>query len=112
MLTFRKLKSRAMKKLLLFIFLLPLLPNAQTIGITPFASGFQDVVDIAFNQVDLKMYVVQQNGIVRTVNPDGTIDPTPFMNISSLITTAGNEQGLLGMAFHPDYAGLSGYYFY
>jgi glucose/arabinose dehydrogenase len=32
-----------------------------------------------------------------------TVRPTPFLNVTGL-THAGSEQGLLGLAFHPDYA--------
>src|SRR5690606_18544914 len=36
------------------------------------------------------------------LNADGTINPTPFLNISSIISSGG-ERGLLGLAFAPDY---------
>src|SRR5262249_49698619 len=33
---------------------------------------------------------------------DGSV--TEVLDISSMVTSAGNEQGLLGLAFHPDFA--------
>jgi len=39
---------------------------------------------------------------------DGSIDATPFLTLPGLST--GNEQGLLGLAFHPDY-GVNGYFY-
>jgi glucose/arabinose dehydrogenase len=34
---------------------------------------------------------------------DGALLPTPFLDLSSQVTV-GSEQGLLGLAFYPDYA--------
>jgi glucose/arabinose dehydrogenase len=48
------------------------------------------------------LYVVEQGGLVRVVK-GGTIQPRPFLDVRSL-TRAGGEQGLLGLAFAPDYA--------
>ena len=33
---------------------------------------------------------------------NGAVLPTPFLDISDLVST-GSEQGLLGLAFHPSY---------
>lgn len=44
------------------------------------------------------------------VQPNGTVLPTPFINLSSVITASGSEQGLLGLAFDPDYAN-NGYFY-
>ena len=49
-----------------------------------------------------RLFVVEQGGAVRIW--DGTqILSQPFMNIADRITTSGNEQGLLGLAFHPNF---------
>ncbi len=34
---------------------------------------------------------------------DETLLDTPFLDVRDLVTTQGSEQGLLGLAFHPDY---------
>ena len=47
-----------------------------------------------------RLFVVEQAGIIRMVNQD-TIRPFPFLDISSRVGSTGNEQGLLGLAFHP-----------
>ena len=49
-----------------------------------------------------RLFVVEQTGGIRIVK-DGALLPTPFLDISTKIT-AGGEQGLLGLAFDPDYA--------
>ena len=49
-----------------------------------------------------RLYVVQQRGIVRIID-HGRLLPRPFLDVSGL-TSSGGERGLLGLAFHPDYA--------
>ncbi|WP_321539555.1 PQQ-dependent sugar dehydrogenase [Flavobacterium piscinae] len=55
------------------------------------------------NAGDDRLFVVQRGGLIRIVNPNGTVNTTPFLSLTSIIT-AGGERGLLGLAFHPDYA--------
>ena len=76
---------------------------AQTLTIQSFATGLSGTVDIAHPPGDERLFVVQQGGQIRIVNTNGTINTTPFINLSSLIVSGG-EQGLLGLAFHPNYA--------
>ena len=49
-----------------------------------------------------RLYVVEQPGRIRVVE-NGKVRATPFLDIRSLVS-AGGEQGLLGLAFPPDYA--------
>ena len=53
-------------------------------------------------------FVVQQGGIIKVVQPNSTT-PTNFIDISSKISVGG-ERGLLGLAFHPQFA-ANGYFF-
>ena len=50
-----------------------------------------------------RLFVVQRPGQVRVINPDGTLRSAPFFDISGRVV-AGGEQGLLGLAFHPNFA--------
>jgi glucose/arabinose dehydrogenase len=49
-----------------------------------------------------RLYVVEQGGTIRILE-NGTVLAPAFLDVSALITSGG-EQGLLGLAFHPDYA--------
>ena len=49
------------------------------------------------------LYVVERGGKVRVVS-DGETLPEPFLDVGEEITTDGSEQGLLSIAFAPDYA--------
>lgn len=50
-----------------------------------------------------RMFVVQQSGEIMVWNGGASVLPNPFLDLSTLVTD-GNEQGLLGLAFHPDYS--------
>jgi len=49
-----------------------------------------------------RLYVVEQGGLIRVVE-NGAVRAQPFLDLRSKVQ-AGGEQGLLGLAFAPDYA--------
>ena len=53
-----------------------------------------------------KMYVLEKNtGLIRAFQNDSTTSTaTTFLNLSARISTNNTERGLLGLAFHPNYA--------
>jgi glucose/arabinose dehydrogenase len=57
---------------------------------------------------DDRLFVVQRGGQILIVE-NGGANAQPFLDVGALIT-AGNERGLLGLAFHPDYA-TNGHFF-
>ena len=81
---------------------------SQIISLTQFATGFTNPVEIT-HAGDSRLFVVQQGGLIKIVNANGTTNATPFLNLSSIISTGG-ERGLLGLAFHPNYA-TNGFFF-
>ncbi len=100
---------------------LPLASEAPTETPTPTAipqAGFPDPAGYAWNLIvdgfsrpllatnagdgSGRLFVLEQNGVVRIVQ-DGAIPPDPFLDITSQVGSGSNEQGLLGLAFHPDY---------
>lgn len=82
--------------------------RGQDVTYTSFATGFSSITDVT-HAGDSRLFVAQQNGLIRVVQSNGSVNPTPFLDISSL-TNGGGERGLLGLAFHPSYA--SNGYFY
>ena len=59
-----------------------------------------------------RMYVVEKSGTIRILNPNtGTVAATPFLNVSSQVSTDG-EQGLLGLALAPNFATSGVFYIY
>ncbi len=52
-----------------------------------------------------RLFVVQQNGIIKVFPNDSTATAAgTFLDLSGKISSPGGEQGLLGLAFHPAYA--------
>jgi len=49
-----------------------------------------------------RLFIVQQGGIIRVLQPGFTSAPTTFLDITVPVLSGG-ERGLLGLAFHPDY---------
>ena len=78
-------------------------PASGALRLAPVASGFSNPVHLASTRAYAgRLYVVEQGGVIRIVK-DGQVQPTPFLNISDLVSCCG-EQGLLALAFHPRFA--------
>lgn len=91
----------------------PTPPPPPQIELVPFTSGFNNVsiMDIS-HAGDERLFIANREGKVWIVYPDGTIDPELFMDVSNVVEHERNfEQGLLGLAFHPDFPDKPYFYF-
>ncbi|MFL5385682.1 MAG: PQQ-dependent sugar dehydrogenase [Longimicrobiaceae bacterium] len=55
---------------------------------------------------DTRRFVVDQIGLIRVINADGSLQAAPYLDLRSRITPLNpgyDERGLLGMAFHPNF---------
>jgi glucose/arabinose dehydrogenase len=95
--------------LILFVFICLNFSYAQDLELELFASNLDRPVNIK-HAGDARLFVVEQDGLIKIINADGTIETTPFLDIDGRVRSIGNEQGLLGLAFHPDYIN-NGYFF-
>jgi glucose/arabinose dehydrogenase len=69
----------------------------------PFASGLDSPVFVgAPRSQPGKLYVVEQPGLILVLQ-NGKVRTQPFLDIRRLVRSGG-EQGLLSIAFHPNYA--------
>jgi glucose/arabinose dehydrogenase/archaellum component FlaF (FlaF/FlaG flagellin family) len=99
--------KRSIYPFLLFAF--PLFLAAQPkIQLANWASGFDRPVDIA-HCGDGRLFVVEQKGVIWALDSLGAKLDT-FLYIDPRVNSTNNEQGLLGLAFHPHYA-ENGYFF-
>lgn len=58
-----------------------------------------------------QLFVVEQRGIVSVFPNDPSVqNATTFLDIEQRVDDSGNEEGLLGLAFHPDYEN-NGYFY-
>lgn len=83
---------------------------ADSIVLREVVRGFERPLYVT-NAGDARLFVVEQTGRIRIVS-DGAVQAGAFLNISDRITTRGNEQGLLGLAFHPAYADNGRFFVY
>lgn len=79
--------------------------TSMTYAFTPFFThSFDAPVDLLFPPGDPDTaYVVQQSGLVQKVPFVESGQPTVFLDVQNIVTHQG-EMGLLGFAFHPNYA--------
>ena len=83
----------------------------------PGAYTWQLVVDGLTRPLDLahggdgsgRLFVLEQPGLIRVIQ-DGMLAPTPFLDLRDRVGSQANEQGLLGIAFHPRYV-ENGYFY-
>ena len=89
---------------------LPFLATPRLFEIIPSLETYTNVTDISTTGLvgDKRIFLLDKNGIVRVVNAEGV--SSVFMDISDRIVQDGYEQGLLGIAFHPNYA-TNGYFY-
>ena len=87
------------------------LPPGLTLKLDPFIStGLSAPVFLTQPLNDGRIFVVEQSGRIRVLR-DGTLQTTPFLDITSRVLSGG-ERGLLSVAFHPNYATNHFFYVY
>lgn len=75
----------------------------SSVGLVPVASGLSFPVDLTSPPADsARLFVVEKTGTIRIIR-NGAVVPRPFLDLRGAVS-GGGEQGLLGLAFHPQYA--------
>ena len=100
-----------MRSLLLFVFIFSgcFLFAQPNLELQSFASGFSLPVDIT-HAGDSRLFIVEKAGRIRIIDDNGATLPQPFLDITGRVNSQASERGLLGLAFHPDYAN-NGYFY-
>ncbi|HEX6575147.1 MAG TPA: PQQ-dependent sugar dehydrogenase [Gemmatimonadaceae bacterium] len=75
--------------------------GAASIRLQQVAEQFRSPVYLTAPTGDPRLFIVEQAGRIRIVK-NGNVVGTPFLDIADRVRSGG-EQGLLSMAFHPDY---------
>jgi hypothetical protein len=87
------------------------LPGDPQTQLVEVASGLQSPVNVAFPPDDSgRIFVVEQGSTIRIINADGSVELDPFLDLSASTGWHLGEQGLLGLALHPDYAEYGRYF--
>lgn len=89
-------------------------PSPTTIALTLVAQGLTSPVAMASpGDGTGRLFVADQVGRIRIIDPGGFLLPTPFLDLADRMVNVGidfgggfvyDERGLLGLAFHPRYA--------
>lgn len=96
----------------ILFFIAPVLLFSQpAISFITVTNGLSQSVDAVIEASSGNFYIVERTGKIKIWN-NQTLLPTPFLDVSSLIATANGEQGLLSLAFHPDYVNNSYFFIY
>lgn len=77
-------------------------PNPDSYDWQMIISGLQRPVDLQADGSG-RLFVIEKPGRIRILQ-DGQLLDQPFLDITDRVGSQGNEQGLLGLAFHPQYA--------
>ena len=84
-------------------------PNTATIALTTVVSGLSNPLGLERPPGDDRFFVVEQRGTIRILQ-NGALQSGNFLDIQSLVNFDGQEQGLLGLAFHPNYSSNHKFY--
>jgi glucose/arabinose dehydrogenase len=91
-------------------------PESTVVGLRLVADGLTSPVTlVSAGDGSGRLFIVDQIGLIRVLSPDGTLLPAPFLDLRSRMVPlmAGfDERGLLGLAFHPDYASNGRFFVY
>ena len=80
--------------------------STPVVGLKLVASGFAAPMEFISSK-DGRMFVVDQIGLIKVITADGKLQDEPFLDISDRmirLSPGYDERGLLGLAFHPDFA--------
>ena len=89
----------------------PTTPPAQStdsVTLRPVAAGLDFPVYLTAPAGDPRLFIVEKTGRIRIVK-NGALTGTPFLDLSASVS-GGSEQGLLGLAFDPQYATSGRFY--
>jgi glucose/arabinose dehydrogenase len=79
-----------------------IVPSRIQLGLTRVAGGLsKPLLVTSAGDGSGRLYVVEQTGTIRIIE-DGAVLASPFLDLRAAVSR-GDEQGLLGLAFHPDF---------
>ncbi len=82
----------------------PFQPEAVNLTFTPIITGLTQPIFVTHaGDGSDRLFVVERRGVIWVYAP-GQAEPALFLDIRDRVTDAGQEQGLLGLAFDPAFA--------
>jgi glucose/arabinose dehydrogenase/plastocyanin len=81
------------------------LPGDPQVQLVKVVDGLFEPVNVAAPRDGSgRLFILERAGVIRTLDSNGELLPDPFLDISDITEYQFLEEGLLGMAFHPDFA--------
>jgi glucose/arabinose dehydrogenase len=74
-----------------------------TVGLQEIATGLDFPLYLTSPPGDSRLFIAEKAGAIRQIK-GGTLLEAPFLDLTDKVGATGGEQGLLGLAFYPDYA--------
>jgi len=88
------------------------LPGDPSLQLVKVADGFIDPINVqSAHDGSGRVFVIERTGTIRIIQ-DGQVLEEPFLDISQEVKTDFLEQGLLGLAFHPDFENNGRFFVY
>ena len=80
------------------------LPPLQGLALEVIDENYNQPTAIRAPAGDDRLFVVQRVGVIRAIDANNQMLDPAFLDIDDRVLVEGIEQGLLGLAFHPDFA--------
>ncbi len=85
-------------------------PDQITLDLQPVATGLNQPLFVTHaGDGSGRLFIVEKPGVIRIMR-DGQLLDAPFLDIRDRVGSSGSEQGLLGLAFPPDFT-ATGHFF-
>ncbi len=85
------------------------LPEIPQISLVRIAGGFAQPGHVTHaGDGSGRLFVVEQGGVIKIIR-NGVVEGTPFLDISAIVKSGG-EQGLLSVAFPPNFSAIGRFY--
>jgi glucose/arabinose dehydrogenase len=88
------------------------LPELQQLRLETLTGDVRQPTAITTPPGDDRLFVVERFGVILLMDANRELQETAFLDLTDRVLAGGIEQGLLGLAFHPDYANNGRFYVY
>jgi len=87
------------------------IPQADRLTAVPLVTDLdRPVAAVGAGLADGRLFILEKAGRIRIWQPDGGLFAQPFLDIEAEVNSMGLEQGMLGLAFSPNYASDGSFY--
>jgi glucose/arabinose dehydrogenase len=88
------------------------LPALQAVSLETLTGDVRQPTAITTPPGDDRLFIVERFGVILMMDANRELQETAFLDLTDRVLAGGIEQGLLGLAFHPDYANNGKLYVY